>query len=580
MAFTCGFFDSLSGDRKYNAKQISEIFDGVIRDGVYMSVGTRFLVEAGTGMQITVDSGRAWFNHTWTLNDAKFPLTIEEADLILDRIDAVVLEIDSSLETRNNQLKIIKGTPASSPQKPVLVNSEFVHQYALAYITVKKNATAITTSNIQINVGQSDCPFVTSVLEAADISTLYAQWESQFRDWENQEKTDFEEWLVTTQTQFIEWETAQKEGFNTWFEGVKGQLSEDAAGNLQIQLDDKGIQIYTHTKEGTIHKFVGNGPNGRALMTADVDPGDTFQVNESDVTAYMGSDNAVDNMAGSPYSGKWVSFIVDGNTINFKGGGGLSATDKAKLIPENIKSGVTLFPGTSKQVIGTFTDDGNASPINIIEGASAYSKGKRIDGILPRYAGSEKIIPASHDIIIANSPLYIDKKVYVSGDLNLIAGNIRKGVSIFGVTGTMQPSPEPGSFTAYNHNTIYHEMIGYLQGSWDLNTKYHAIWPNGSSGTYVGWFSLRLDMRAYRSIAVRKWGGDWAGVQGSYKFGVARTTNQGEFVTYINVPGAGESNNNYVYTLDIADVNEICYIKFESVNGGAAHGFNKIVISI
>ena len=33
--------------------------------------------------------------------------------------------------------------------------------------------------------------------------------------------------------------------------------------------------------------------------------------------------------------------------------GGLSAADKAKLIPENIREGVTLFEGTSKEVVGT-----------------------------------------------------------------------------------------------------------------------------------------------------------------------------------------------------------------------------------
>lgn len=33
--------------------------------------------------------------------------------------------------------------------------------------------------------------------------------------------------------------------------------------------------------------------------------------------------------------------------------GGLSAADKAKLIPANIRAGVTLFAGTQKEVVGT-----------------------------------------------------------------------------------------------------------------------------------------------------------------------------------------------------------------------------------
>lgn len=35
MAFTFGFYNSLNGDRKYNAEQVSSIFDGLISDGVY-----------------------------------------------------------------------------------------------------------------------------------------------------------------------------------------------------------------------------------------------------------------------------------------------------------------------------------------------------------------------------------------------------------------------------------------------------------------------------------------------------------------------------------------------------------------
>lgn len=339
MAFSCGFYNSLNGDRKYNARQISELFDGIIRDGVYASVGDKLTVKQGTGMQITVGTGRAWFNHSWSLVDAEYPLTVDQSDLILDRIDAVVLEVNESTEVRDNSIKMVKGTAASSPQKPVMTDTEFVHQYPLAYISVKKGATEITTANIEINVGKDNCPYVTSILEAVSIEELYVQWEAQFKGWEEGQKTQFEE----------------------WFGEIEGQLSEDAAGNLQIQVNDvksrvdnEGVQIYTHSKSGTVHEFTGNGPNGRAKMTANVSSGDTFTVNGIPVTAYMGTENAVDSMAGNAWIGKWVTFVFDGDTINFKGGGGLSAADKAKLIPSNIREGITIakVTGILPHVIG------------------------------------------------------------------------------------------------------------------------------------------------------------------------------------------------------------------------------------
>lgn len=488
MAFTCGFFDSLSGDRKYNAKQISEIFDGVIRDGVYASIGTRFLVEPGTGMQITINTGRAWFNHTWTLNDAKFPLTIELADLILDRIDAVVLEVNPSLEIRNNQFKVVKGTPSSNPQKPKMTNTEFIHQYALAYVRVKKNVTSITTSDIEINVGKTDCPFVTSILEAADISSLYSQWESQFRDWENEQKTGFEEWLV-----------AKKNGFDTWFDEMKGQLSEDAAGNLQLQMDEKGIQIYTHSKEGTVHKFVGNGPNGRALMTDNVAVGDTFQVNGSPVTAYMGADNAVDVMAGNAYIGKWVTFVFENSVLNFKGGGGGKVTVSG-LSAAAIKTGVTV---TVKQgakaiqtVTGTFTSDANMTAQDLIQGKVGYSKGNRIVGTIPDRSTTIRQIPLNgpdpniggyivwgDGIAVVPAVGYYSgynhtvRRLEISGPglasaVGLTPDVLKAGRTVFGVVGTLIPFGTNRAVSIYS---------GHWLGDRDFCT-WGFFYQNGSVG--------------------------------------------------------------------------------------------------
>lgn len=336
MAFSCGFFNSLNGDKKYNTRQISQIFDGIIRDGVYASVGNKLTVKQGTGMQVIVDTGRAWFNHTWSLNDSELPVTVEAADLVLNRIDAVVLEVDESLEVRDNQIKMVKGTAASEPQKPTMMNTEYVHQYPLAYISVKKGATSITTSDIEINVGKNNCPYVTSVLEAASIEELYAQWESQFSEWEDGQKTQFE----------------------TWFAEIKGQLSEDPAGNLQLQIDamenrieNEGAQIYTHSRSGSVHEFIGNGPNGRAKMTADVQMGDTFTVNGTPVTAYVGADDATGSMAGSAWNGKWVTFVYDSesNILNFKGGGGKVTV--SGLSAGVIKKGTTVTVKQGEKVI-------------------------------------------------------------------------------------------------------------------------------------------------------------------------------------------------------------------------------------
>lgn len=180
MALTSGFFNSKNHDRLYDATQISTLFEGLINDGVYQGVGNIFKVSASNGMNVTVDTGRAWFNNTWTRNDALIVLTVPTAEQVLKRIDAVVIEVNSLETVRNNTIKIVKGTPASNPAKPSLTKNDDVHQYPLAYITVDPNVTTITQQKIQNAVGTSACPFVTGIIDTLDIDDLIAQWSSEF----------------------------------------------------------------------------------------------------------------------------------------------------------------------------------------------------------------------------------------------------------------------------------------------------------------------------------------------------------------------------------------------------------------
>jgi hypothetical protein len=206
MAVNYGFYNSLNKDRRYNAEQMSSIFNGIITDGVFSTIGDALMTVAGTGMQVIVKPGRAWFNNTWTLNDAQLPLDVPAADVSLTRIDAVILEVNSAISARANSIKVLKGTPSANPAKPALSATETLHQYALAYITVGAGVTSITAANIEINVGKTSCPFITSVLQQTDITDLFNQWNAEF---------------------------------TTWFENVQAQLSGNVAANLQRQIDER-----------------------------------------------------------------------------------------------------------------------------------------------------------------------------------------------------------------------------------------------------------------------------------------------------------------------------------------------------
>lgn len=260
MAITSGFFNSVNGDRKYDAAQMSSIFDGLIVDGVFASIGHAFNVKAAGGLNLTVDTGKAWFDHTWTLNDSVLQIVVPEAELLLDRIDAVVLEINNSESVRKNDIKIVKGTASSSAVKPTLQNEGNVRQHPICYIFRKAGSSSIVQADITMAVGTEEMPFVTGILQTISLDELLGKWQDELdtfvanesakiNDWTENEESEFTAWLNTMKadlqsekTLLDNWVAAQETDFLAWYNRMKGQLDKDAAGNLQLSIDKEEIK--------------------------------------------------------------------------------------------------------------------------------------------------------------------------------------------------------------------------------------------------------------------------------------------------------------------------------------------------
>lgn len=247
MSVTFGFYNSVNHDRRYNALQMSSIFDGIIRDGIFMSIGTAMVVKAASGMTVNVGEGRAWFDNTWTLNDSELPVKLEASELILNRIDTIVLDVDHRDSVRANSIIAIKGTPASNPVAPTLIRSTDHNQYPLCNIYVKAGVTEITQSNITNLVGTGSCPFITGILESIDIEDLVSQWEAQWDEFYSAQTLDMQltadEWKkqwndwYTVQTAVAtadmeKWMSDRQADFNYWWSQMQAILDGDVAANL------------------------------------------------------------------------------------------------------------------------------------------------------------------------------------------------------------------------------------------------------------------------------------------------------------------------------------------------------------
>lgn len=246
---TSGFFNSLNSDRRYDAEQMSSIFDGIIRDGVYETVGDRFRVTPGDGMEVYVGAGRAWFDHTWTYNDGRIPLSLDAAETGLNRIDLIVLEVNRNEDTRANSVKVLTGTPATNPVEPEIVETANVKQYPLASVYVAAEVVGVAPSAITNYVGTSRCPFVIGVLEIMTIDQIVSQWEAEWDDTTDEQKAEFRAWMA-----------GNGEEFDTWFQHLHNELDANQAANLQRQID--AIRPMTDSEIDTIWDSVFNPVEG------------------------------------------------------------------------------------------------------------------------------------------------------------------------------------------------------------------------------------------------------------------------------------------------------------------------------
>ena len=205
MSLTGGFFNSKDHDRRYNAETISRLFDGIIEDGVYETYGDKFIVRQASGMDVTIGSGRAWFDHCWIHNDTKYRISIDSSEVVLDRLDTIVIDVDHSTSVRAVSFKVVRGIPASSPVAAELVNEEDHKQHPICRILVKAGATEITDANITNLVGTSECPFVIGVLKVLKADELLAQWASDYSQWKAANDNDFKKWQASEEAAFMEW---------------------------------------------------------------------------------------------------------------------------------------------------------------------------------------------------------------------------------------------------------------------------------------------------------------------------------------------------------------------------------------
>lgn len=242
MAITYGYFNSINGDRTYNADQMSEYFDGLVSNGVYESVGGALQVTAGSGMTVNVASGRGIINCKWVKNDAVLTLDITQAHAVLNRYTAVVMRLD--IVNRLIAITTKDGANASNPVKPTMQNDGTMVELCLAYIYVAATVTSITQANVEDMRASNLCGWVTGLIEQVDTSQLFLQWQTAYENYYNEMTTEFNDWFSTLTSQLQ---------VNTYIQKFYKRRVLDANSSNVIPLDMTG---YTYDPSDIISVYI------------------------------------------------------------------------------------------------------------------------------------------------------------------------------------------------------------------------------------------------------------------------------------------------------------------------------------
>ena len=222
---TSGFFDAMElgngqYDREYVAAQFAKYFSLFVGNGVFIQTANALQVVSAGDMNITMHAGAAFANGYWYLNDSDYTYTVPINTESTARYDSVVIAFDTVERTAEMRYKVNDIS---------VVREDEIYELQIAQVVVNAGTIEITDAYIvDKRPDESVCGFVKGLVEVITTNELFNQFNEQFTE---------------------------------WFEVIKGQLSEDAAGNLQLQIDERVkkddiVNLLNEIKNGTDAKKV------------------------------------------------------------------------------------------------------------------------------------------------------------------------------------------------------------------------------------------------------------------------------------------------------------------------------------
>lgn len=230
-----------SFDRAVSSLVLRRLYSYLFTNGVMLATdSTALQVGTSEDMKVSVNAGFTVINGALRLFNEPRTLAVQASENN-DRIDTVVARLDLNQDVRNIDLYVLKGESGATPVRPTLTRNDSVYELGLADLYITKNTTSISADRItDTRLDTQRCGVVSSISEF-DTTTLYNQIQADLAHFKNENEAEFEAWSAS-----------MHDDFDAWFNRIKGQLSEDAAGHLQLEIDALQSDVLTKENEHTL----------------------------------------------------------------------------------------------------------------------------------------------------------------------------------------------------------------------------------------------------------------------------------------------------------------------------------------
>ncbi len=173
-------FGNPSYDRAVNSAELADNIALLYTNGVLNNPSTCLQVtESESQMSVQVLPGACNINGRLGREDNARTIVFEAADSSYDRIDRVVLRLNTNVDIRAIDIYVLKGTPAATPTAPALTRTGGIYELCLADIFVAKNTAYVSAARItDTRMNDELCGYMMTNPQSIDSSTIFNQYQA------------------------------------------------------------------------------------------------------------------------------------------------------------------------------------------------------------------------------------------------------------------------------------------------------------------------------------------------------------------------------------------------------------------